>query len=350
MYSDKLSQITTFISVYAVAHFIVDTACAFLLLGVLDLHENIILSMLVYNAIAFVLQAPLGFLIDKVLNPKLAAIVGLCFIAISFLFWKNIYIALVLAGIGNALYHVGGGSLVLSLNEKKATFAGIYVAPGGIGLALGSFLAFSQFAVHPLVFPFTLLILVLFIFFVNTPQFNRTAGKENSARFSICVLIIVLIMIPIAVRSLIGLSTEFPWKENQNLYLVLIAALALGKVFGGILADKYGLMKVGVCGLLISAPLLAFYTSYPIPGIFGAFIFNFTMPVTLIALLNVIPKYKGVSFGLTTAAIFVGALPTILGRNAWIKSDIVVCSSIFFASIVLFLALYFKNRFKPLKV
>lgn len=350
MHSDKFSQISTFISVYGVAHLIVDAACAFLLLGVLNLHDNVILSMLVYNAFAFVLQAPLGFIIDKVLNPKLAAIVGLCFIAISFLFWKNIYVALFLASTGNALYHVGGGSLVLSLKEKKATFAGIYVAPGGIGLALGTFLAYSQFAIHPLIFSFTLLILVLFICFVNTPRFNRTVVKKNGAKFSISVLIIVLVMIPVAVRSLIGLSTEFPWKVNQNLYVVLIAALALGKVFGGILADKYGLMKVGVGGLLISAPLLAFYTSYPILGIFGAFTLNFTMPVTLIAIFNVIPKYKGLSFGLTTAAIFFGALPAIIGRNAWIKSENIVFSSILIASTVLFTALYLKNSFKTLKV
>ena len=92
--------------------------------------------MLLYNAAAFALQAPVGFIIDKALNPKLAAIIGLVCVAVSFLFWDNIFAALIIIGIGNALFHVGGGSLVLSLKNKKATFSGIFVAPGGIGLAL----------------------------------------------------------------------------------------------------------------------------------------------------------------------------------------------------------------------
>lgn len=336
-----------FITLYSFTHLVVDAACAFLLLGVLELNDHIILSMILYNAGAFVLQAPFGLIVDKALNPKLAAMLGLVFVAVSFLFWNNIFVALILAGIGNALFHVGGGSLVLSLKNKKATFAGIYVAPGGIGLGLGAFLAFSPVHINLILFPVVLMTFGLILYFIETPVFNRVNEKERIPDYRI--LIVLLIMIPIIVRSMIGLSLEFPWKENQLLSLLLVATIALGKAFGGVLADKYGLMKVGVGGLLVSAPLLAFFASIPVLGMLGAFILNFTMPVTLMAIFNVMPRNKGLSFGLTTLALFVGALPIIIGKDLWLKNDWVVFLFIFPASMILFAGLHFTNRYKNSK-
>lgn len=340
---------TPFISLYAIAHLVVDAACAYLLLGVLELNSNVILAMLIYNSIAFVLQAPFGLLIDKFLNPKLASIIGLILVATSFLFWNNIYTALIIVSLGNALFHVGGGSLVLSLKEKKATFSGIYVAPGAIGLTIGSLLSISHYSFNPLVFSMILLFLSILVYYIKTPVFNRTHDSNWKLKPNYSILFIILIMIPITVRALIGLSIEFPWKQNQHFLILLIAALAFGKVFGGILADKYGLIKVGVGGLLVSTPLLAFYSSMPILGILGAFVFNFTMPVTLIALYNILPRYKGLSFGLTTVALFIGALPSILGKNVWLKNDFVVLSFMLLASIFLFTALHYMLKLKTLK-
>jgi len=340
MYSDRVFRVTPFIALYSFTHFTVDAACAFLLLGVLELNSHIILSLILYNASAFVLQAPLGFIVDRALNPKLAAILGLVLVAVSYLFWSNIFAALVIAGIGNALFHVGGGSLVLSLKNKKATYSGIFVAPGGIGLALGTYLAVSH--LNLMIFPLAILILGFMLCFVETPMFNRKDERKNIAGYEVFLLFII--MIPIIVRSVIGLSVEFPWKENQFLFLLLIAAIALGKAFGGILADKYGLIKIGVGGLLVSAPFLAFFPSIPVFGILGILIFNFTMPVTLIAILSVIPKYKGLSFGLASTALFIGSLPIIIGKDIGLMNDWVVFLFIISASMILFAGLRFKTK------
>ena len=344
MCSDKLFRITPFITLYSLTHLAVDAACAFLLLGVLELNDHIIVSMILYNVIAFVLQAPFGFIIDKTLNPKLSAILGLVFIAVSYLFWNKIFAALIIAGIGNALFHVGGGSLVLSLKNKKATFSGIYVAPGGLGLALGTYLTVSHLNINLMFFPLAMIILAFILYFVETPGFNRKNEREHIAGYGIYLL--AIIMIPIAIRSLIGLSIEFPWKENQFLFLLLVTAIAFGKAFGGILADKYGLMKIGVGGLLVSLPLLAFFSSMPVLGILGVLVLNFTMPVTLIAILSVVPKHKGLSFGLASAALFIGSLPTIIGKDLWLKNDWTVFFLILSASVILFAGLWFINSYK----
>ena len=340
----KIFRVTPFITLYAFTHLAVDAACAYLMLGVLEFGDHLLLSLLLYNATAFVLQAPFGFLIDRILNPKLATVLGVVLMAASFLFWNHLFAVLIIVGIGNALFHVGGGSQVLSLKDKKATFSGIFVAPGGIGLALGAFLSVARINFNFMLFPLALLVLGLILCFIKTPEFNRTNKCETVNGYRI--LIIVLIMLPIAVRSLIGLSAEFPWKENQSLFLLFTAAIALGKVFGGILADRFGLIKVGVGGLLVSTLFLSFFSSIPVLGILGAFLLNFTMPVTLIAILNTMPQNKGLSFGLTTVALFIGALPVIVGKNVWVQNTPVVFLLIFSGSIILFAALHLTNRLK----
>lgn len=337
-------KIAPFISSYSIAHMAVDAACAFLMLGVLRINgSNAILAMLIYNGLAFVFQAPLGLLVDKVLNPKYSAIVGLVLVASGYIFYSNIFHAITIIGIGNALFHVGGGSLVLSLETHKATFSSIFVGPGAIGLAIGSYLAHSPYHIPLLALPIILLLLSGLIYFVNAPFFSRIKEQPVIGKTSFAILLILLIMIPIAVRSAIGMTFEFPWKENQYLYITLLIALLLGKVLGGILADKFGLMIVGVGGLLLSTPLLAFYPTIPTLGIIGGFLFNITMPVTLIALLNVLPHKKGFTFGLTTVAIFIGSLPTILGTDTWLKNEYVVLFTIILSALSLFIALKLKT-------
>src|SRR5665647_1402328 len=82
-----LNRNAPFVGSYALAHLVVDAACAFLVLGVLDIGVQPILSLLIYNALAFVLQIPIGMMVDRTLNPKIAAILGLILVSCSFLFW-----------------------------------------------------------------------------------------------------------------------------------------------------------------------------------------------------------------------------------------------------------------------
>jgi len=330
-----------FISAYAFAHFAMDAACSFLLIGVLDLGGHIVISLVIYNACAFVLQAPFGYLIDKTLNPKMAAILGLTLAAVSFVFWNNVLVALLVAGTGNALFHVGGGSLTLSIKNKTETMIGIFVAPGGIGLAFGAFWATSQ--KNLMLFPLALILLAFLLYFIQTPVFERKQAVRGTSYFRL--LIAVIILIPIAVRSLTGLSVEFPWKENQPLFVLLVSSIAVGKAFGGILADRFGLLKVGLGGFFLAAPLLAFFASIPALGIMGALLLNLTMPVTLIAIVKLMPYQKGLSFGLTTSALFIGALPIIIGKDGWVKSEGILFLFIFAASLLLSVSFYLSNKY-----
>jgi MFS transporter, FSR family, fosmidomycin resistance protein len=332
-----LNRAATFIGSYALVHLAIDAACAFLLLGVLDLGNQFVITLLAYNALAFVLQAPLGLLIDKWLNPKLAALLSLMLVASAFLVWDVLFPALILAGVGNALFHVGGGSLVLSIKQKTATFVGLFVAPGAIGLALGTYLSSLHVVTSLWMFPIGLIGLSLLIIFTPIPNFTRDKVEKGSSNFEF--LIVTLILIPVIVRSLIGLSVDFPWKEHHGMLWILISAIALGKIVGGMLTDRFGLQKVGVGGMLLSAPLLAFFPAVPILGLFGVFVLNFSMPVTLIAVWKLMPNRRGLAFGLTTVALFMGALPVLLGKGGWLQADLTVFTLLLVSALILFITL-----------
>jgi FSR family fosmidomycin resistance protein-like MFS transporter len=55
--------------------------------------------------------------------------------------------------------------------------------------------------------------------------------------------------------------------------------------------------------------LLAFGASIPPLGMIGMFLFNMTMPITMVAIANILPGKPGFAFGLNCLALIIGALP-----------------------------------------
>ena len=80
-------------------------------------------------------------------------------------------------------------------------------------------------------------------------------------------------------------------------------------MIGGILADKFGLDKVGIVSLFLSAILFIFSFDSIVIAMISVFLFNMTMPLTLILLSNYLNHY-GLAFGLNTTALLFGALLT----------------------------------------
>lgn len=62
-----------------------------------------------------------------------------------------------------------------------------------------------------------------------------------------------------------------------------------------------------------SAALFPFAAAFPAIGMLAAFLFNFTMPVTLISLANLMPASKGITFGIASFSLAIGTLPALIG-------------------------------------
>jgi len=344
------------LSVYGAAHFLVDLICAGALFSLFaGGHELIEIAFLVvlYNILAFGLQLPLGIISDILRKPRFFGALGLLIAAGGGIiaFYSPLY-GIIAAGIGNALFHIGGGSISLNLTPKKASAPGIFVAPGALGLLAGTLIGkFGLF--NPFIFGGLALLLTGGIIMLK--QIKMNYSKKPAAKINYFELIVIFLLIVIVSRSVLGFAISFPWKVDLLLLVVLTIGVVLGKAFGGILGDKFGWIKAGAGGLIVSAPLIFLGVQNPLLGILGLFLFNFTMPITLTALSNIFPGKPGFSFGLTCMALLIGALPVLVGLNGVFSNLTLVACGIVVTAIILFISLYLlrkpfeKSRFNKKK-
>ncbi len=327
-------SLTTSLLGYSIIHGIIDLCCIAIVFGTLLFHNlninDVFILVVTYNIIAFGLQAPIGFFIDKYQAPKESAFTGCILVLVSFLFFNIPALVIILSGLGNAFFHVGGGSISLNFNPQKATAPGIFVAPGALGLTLGILIGKSGSFVS---WPFILLLSAscVFIALSKIPKINyhKVSIKQNINFFE---LVIILLLLSVSIRALYGLTAVFIWKTNITLLITLTIAIVSGKAIGGLLADRFGWVKTAIFALIISAPLLSFFQSSPLLAITGAFFFQMTMPITLVILSNMLPGRSAFAFGLTVLALIIGAIPVYMGvkqffNNQWISFFIIIISA-----------------------
>lgn len=314
--------------IYGSVHALVDFCSAvivFSFIGKIDVLP-LIQAVVLYNVLAFGLQSVFGFWIDKIGHPQNFSIMGCILIITGFFTIENPMLAIIFTGLGNALFHSGGGYISLKMGNGRAKLPGLFVAPGAIGLFLGTYWNKIPNSEN-FVLIFLLLISIGLMTFIEPKEEiqKRLSAKSD---FPVYMLIFICILISICIRSFIGLSYDFSAKNNFNLMLTLVLAVACGKAAGGFLSDKFGMFNTATIGLILSVPLLKYGGTYPYLAIAGMFCFNLTMPITVTALANMIPKYKGFAFGLTTLALLIGFLPVI--------ADYKVAQSMMLFEIILF--------------
>jgi len=338
-----MSKVTTYLLVYGLSHALVDASCIILLLGGIDVREELLTYILIYNILAFGLQLPFGIIIDRMHQPVLSAVLGCIVLSLGIMLFLHPPISVILAGIGNALFHVGGGSVSLNLNRGKAALPGVFVAPGGIGLFAGG-IVLKLFGFHPGICVAFLLTMGLIIYMIKSPTILYETKGAMPVNY--LTLIIVLLLITVCIRSLVGLSVNFQWKSDTALLIALTAGIAFGKALGGFLADYFGWIKITISGLTLSALLLFFGSQVPVVAIIGMFLFNLTMPVCLVAISNLLPGRPGFSFGLTTFAMIAGALPSFSSFKSFFSGSSVILVMILLSTIILFkgLKLYYQNQ------
>lgn len=304
------------VSAYVSAHFLVDFACAFFMFGTLYTTEQWYIYVLLYNFCAFAMQMPIGLLADKC-NLNVAYASGGCVLAaLAFAFRASPIPAVLLAGIGNAMFHVGGGLDVLNHSKEKASTLGVFVAPGAFGIFFGTMLGKQNFALNGVFMAALLAAGALLALFAYAPHKTLASGNppvsfEGAAKPSVCAAAACFFFI-VCLRSYLGMLFHFPWSGKGIWGVMMVCAVVFGKAAGGFLADKAGAMRASVLSLA-GASALFLFSAYPLAGIAAVFLFNMTMPITLWAMARLFPNAKGFSFGLLTFALFLGFVPVLLG-------------------------------------
>lgn len=227
------------LALYSLTHFWVDLSCAFLAFRFLSGSADFLLCLLLYNFCAFALQMPLGLWADGLDRNGVVAAAGCGLTAAAFLVPVPLAAA-VIAGVGNALFHLGGGIDVLNTSGKRAAALGVFVSPGAVGLYVGTFWGGGT-AISALLPPVGLLILGGGILVLC----KRTMGALRSGNAPVETepvggswLPLIPLFLVVVLRSWMGLGQSFSWKAEWSLSLV--AALALGKAAGGFLMDAVG--------------------------------------------------------------------------------------------------------------
>ena len=288
---------------YAFAHFAVDLACAFAVFST----GTEPWGFLLYNLFAFAMQMPLGLLADIINKDRLFACFGILLVGVCCLFPSRGAIYMCLLGLGNGLFHIGGGMEVMGRHPNLAGPLGAFVAPGALGIYLGTLLGKGGRGIFPVLTALSAGLVWILSVHRSPKQYCSDSVELPDKNILLPGALLFLVVV---LRS-VGSAVLLPWKED-TLALVAVCAVVFGKMLGGILSDRLDARTVSITSLALSA-ILFLFSGRPIPGLAALLLFNMTMPITLSALSKALPNTKGLAFGTLTFALFLGFLPSYFG-------------------------------------
>ena len=302
----------------SLAHAAVDMACAALFFSALP-SADLWLGMVLYNACAFLCQLPMGILADKLNRNLPFAAIGCALVAAGFALREAPLLSVIVAGLGNGAFHVGGGIEVLNGSETKAGPLGVFVSPGAIGLYFGRVFSGPMLSL-PWLLPAVLLLFAGALLLIGRTSLRAGSGNAELS-FELPkggVPLLALLFSVVVLRSFAGTTGAFStgvYLDGLNPVLaglIPVLCLALGKAAGGLLADRFrpvptSIVSLGLCALFLFFPL------HPALTLCALFLFNMTMPLTLFASAKLWKGAKGGAFGLLTFALFIGIVPFMLG-------------------------------------
>ena len=341
--------------IYSTIHFIVDLACAILVTNFISqkIGGNIsfFIGIIIYNFFAFAMQLPIGIIADKINKNAVCSAIGCLLVAVAFGFSNYGIIACTIAGIGNAMFHVGGGIDVLNISDRKATLSGIFVSTGAMGIFLGGKSSSIGFNKYYIIVIILLLSAILLLWLYNQIKEKVRNEKVIIPKINSNEMIaIICLIITVCIRGYVGLILSFEWKSNFILAVISICAVVFGKMLGGIIGDRIGFTKISLISLIVSAICFIFAFNNSILGILAILFFNMTMPITLTALSNILFNNKGMAFGLLTVSLFIGAVPVFFGYNVIIFTPIGLFVTTIISAVILYIGINKYNVIMEKKV
>ena len=309
---------------FSFGHFLTDFSCGWLLCsmnaaGQLELTDAARIILL-FNLLAFGTQFLFGLAADRfALNGRFFAAGGCAAVAAALAVGGHSPVAAVLlAGLGSAAFHVGGGIDAVT-REAGFTRAGIFVSTGVPGIALGAH--FGEEQKIPVFFLIGLLIFTA-LAAVSLCTGTRRETQNLSYReddddasapvFSSVGMAVTLLLGAILIRAWAGFLAPNAGSESRFAFAIPAAAAFAGMFLGGVLADLFGARKVGTLAVLISIPLFFAGAEHFLVFAAAIFFFNAAMPVTLVELVRRLKGREGLAFGLTELAALCGYLGSTL--------------------------------------
>lgn len=307
----------------------------------LDLSQ-IGLLLAVYKLTSSLTQPIFGYLSDRY-GGRWFAVGGVLWMAIlqglvGFMptFGSAVFVA-GLAGFGSAAFHPQGASGAnVAAGKQKTAGVAMFMLGGNLGFAVGPVLAafvIDWFGMRGTALLALVSLLTVPMLYFLTGQAQRAAPGERRAAswrielnplFSTMAIVALILAMSLRAWSQESFSSFLPQffveishftkGEASLLSSVMLLVLALGTLAGGMLADRFGGVRVMVISMLASAPLMAllfwlgderaFYVA-PVLG----FVSGAAWPPMLVMAQTLFPKNAGVGSGLALGFVFaMGAL------------------------------------------
>ena len=313
------------VGISAVLHFLVDglcLCCLYLLMNASFEMLHFFGFFVIYNVLAFLTQPLTGWWADVMKHRHWMLLLSVVFLTIGVLTVSLLnaplaidrpvlsVVASIFLGIGNSLFHVWGGKQVAIRTNNDIRALGVFVSTGVFGLAV-SMVFFSWTLLYVLL----LAICLLAVFYIRLADNDeRLAIKVENLELKGGTLLL-LIMAFVMFRSFVGESFSAAIvKDNMVILLIGLSAM-LGKMAGGWLACRFGVVVTLIVVLTEALGCLLCRSTERYVLLTGLFAINCTMPVTLYWANNLLKGREGLAFGLLAAALIPGYLLTILSSS-----------------------------------
>lgn len=322
---------------YAITHLLIDCICALTIYNGLIIHQIVptqaIITIVIYDIIAFALQPVVGLFVDMLRCSRFAIVSGIVLtIGGASLVFVNALTGSILAGFGNALFHIGAGSQILNRYPSSALQAGIFVGPGAAGLSIGFW--FGTQGVYPFWYLISVLCVALFLCALLPSLYNGiNKSFLNEHQSPVLWTTVFLLLSSIAIRGFTGRSGFVDLPFTGFVIIGLGVAACCGKIAGGLIADRLGWITTATVSLTLSGIGIIFIQSDIWIAFATMMLFQMTMPITLIATAQSIPGRPAFAFGLTCLALITGTLTSYIMPKSYqqipVIPGLIVVSSTF---------------------
>lgn len=289
----------SFLLTLGLTHFVADAISGFTVTSTAIGHSflNISLIILSYNIVAFALQPFVGLVVDRYQFHRSAVLFGMGAMSVGLIvFTFSPIVALACIAIGSSMIHVGAGALSSLATPKKSIGAAFFTAPGVIGLTLGTLAASQSMPMIPI---------LLMSSVVTIAMLSRITPKASapiipkipqtpSLRSLPSILIIAFLVLFVAFRSTFWLhesATTVPM-----LILVFGLSAGVGKLLGGVFADRFG--RVPIVSITTVFALLCFAEGSLPMAVVGIFALQSSTSIILSSAVQRMPTYAATVSGL----------------------------------------------------
>ncbi len=150
----------------------------------------------------------------------------------------------------------------------------------------------------------------------------------------------LVLLAGIALRSVVWNMVNLLFEGRYETLLMLALAAAIGKIAGGLLADRFGWRRWVVGALLLAAPLLALGGRNMFLLLPGVALLQSATPAALAMTWRLLPRQPSLAAGLALGlAIAIGGIPTLGGLGPLLRAPPMLPGILLAAALALWWAL-----------